>query len=71
MRVTITRCDCGCGAVKGEWMVYGGFHSAAGISILVMPWKESMTHSAYKHAAGEECVHKLLSQWMQKQREGK
>lgn len=68
------RCDCGCGAVRGEenhwWLV-----SASTNTWQVEPWddwraSEGAGSVGYKHAAGSECVHKLLNAWMEKQREG-
>jgi len=65
------RCDCGCGKVRGvenHWYLVNTF---SGPGFIVMPWDGSPKPERYQHAAGSECVHKLLNAWMEKQREGK
>ena len=64
----MTRCDCGCGASTDApdanrwWLV----ETAFGFQVIV--WRDKLADDL-QHAAGSECVHKLLSQWMEQQRE--
>ena len=69
MTVTTTTCDCGCGAStdspaeQGWWLV-----GDTRLAFDVRPWNDAK--QGWQHAAGSECVHKLLSQWMDSRREG-
>jgi len=66
-------CDCGCGAVRGaenHWSVVSAHLGSRTDIFTVMPWEFADSEGAL-HAAGSECVHKLLNAWMEKQREGK
>ena len=70
---TMTRCDCDCGASsdapgeQGWWLIYVATNGAWWT---VEAWDDDAP-DYYLHAAGMECVHKLLNQWLEKQREGK
>jgi hypothetical protein len=69
---TMTRCDCDCGASsdapgeQGWWLI-----DITDTAFVALPWENSECPEIYLHAAGSECVHKLLNAWMEKQREGK
>ena len=80
---TMTRCDCDCGASsdapgeQGWWLVEAASGLGAdmcGETFMIRGWNTTMEPDSpefYMHAAGSECVHKLLNAWMEKQRETK
>jgi len=70
------QCDCGCGAVKHEvnhWWIVGGAATMAEPHVqtgfFVCAWDERLLAApgGLRFAAGQQCVHKMLDQWMMDQ----
>lgn len=71
MKIQQYLCDCGCGSIRQKsnhwWMVIGSECSWS-----ICEWREDYeTRGDVKHAAGQECAHKLLDQFMSGNQEEK
>lgn len=69
-------CDCGCGAVKRDvnhWWIIGTASAMARPGMqngfFVSAWDEHLLEApeGLRFAAGQQCVHRMLDQWMMDQ----